>query len=102
MDPLQDAPKIKSIVDRLCDEYKSHQYPLPRKEAKVIGLPVVNADLALEALLTDVLKFYLARPLAQLTPAPKPGQQLKTQIAWLDSLRSKFRCEARRELTKVN
>jgi hypothetical protein len=50
------------------------------------------ATSAEEALLLDLLKFYNSRkagPFGLL----KPGQQVKLHIAWMDSLRLKFRAE---------
>lgn len=35
--------KIKSIVDTLCDDFKSHAYQIPRREAERIGLKVKDA-----------------------------------------------------------
>jgi len=76
--------KIKKIVDTLCDDFKSHAYQIPRREAEKIGLNVKNANEAEESAITDLLKFYLKRPFM---PAehPKPKQQFKHRSAWLDS-----------------
>lgn len=42
--------------------------------------------------MVDLLKFYNGRPIDPLSNTTlKPGQQLKMQIAWVDSLRAKFR-----------
>jgi hypothetical protein len=43
MDPEKDAGRIKAIVDRLSDHYKSHLYQIDRREAKEIGLKVRDA-----------------------------------------------------------
>src|SRR5262249_14336448 len=38
-----DAARIRAIVERLSDHYKSHQYQINRREAKAIGLNVRDA-----------------------------------------------------------
>jgi hypothetical protein len=92
MNAVTDKAQIDAIVNRLCDDYKSHSFPISRREAKAIGLKVVDAEPKVEAILLDLLKFYTGRPIDPFTNAqPKPGQQLKMQIAWIDSVRAKFR-----------
>jgi hypothetical protein len=87
-----DSAKITGIVDALCDDYKSHSYQIGRREAKKIGLNVVDADPPTEALLVELLKFYSSRPLGPFGNGPaKPGQQARNQIAWLDSRKLKMR-----------
>ncbi|MDQ6945451.1 MAG: hypothetical protein M3256_04080 [Actinomycetota bacterium] len=39
-----DVARIKAIVERLSDHYKSHQYQINRREAKAMGLNVRNAS----------------------------------------------------------
>lgn len=92
MDKVTEAAKIKAIVDRLCDEYKSHSYQISRKEAKEIGLNVTNADAETEEILLSLLKFYTARPIGPFGLV-KPGLQVTAHIAWMDSLRLHFRVE---------
>lgn len=91
MDPVKDKDQITAIVDVLCDDFKSHQYPISRREAKAIGLPVVDANQAEESVLLDILKFYTARPLGPFGSGLKQGTQVQFQIAWMDSLRQKLR-----------
>lgn len=93
MDPERDREEITRIVDTLCDNYKSHQYQISRREAKRIGLKVKDASPQLEATLIDLLKFYSARPIGPFGSQVRSGQQVKMHIAWLDSLRLKFRVE---------
>jgi hypothetical protein len=93
MDPATEGPQIEAIVNRLCDDYKSHAYQISRREAKLIGLKVTDAKPTEESALLDLLRFYSSRPLVGGTAPPKPGQQIKMQIAWLDSIRKKFRAE---------
>lgn len=85
--------QIDSIVNKLCDDYKSHQYPIGRNEAKALGLKAVDASDAEEAILLELFVFYSARPVGPFGPQLKPGQPVKFQIAWMDSLRRKFRVD---------
>lgn len=84
MDPVGEADQIRAIVDRLCDEYKSHQYPISRQEAREIGLAVVDAPVDVEKAMMDVFRFYVGRPFMP-SPPPKVGTAFQAQIAWLDS-----------------
>jgi hypothetical protein len=86
-----DKAKISAIVDRLCDDYKSHQYQISRGEARSIGLKATDASPQVEQILLDLLKFYSARPLGPFGGQMRQGQRVKLQIAWMDSVRSKFR-----------
>jgi hypothetical protein len=43
MNPAADADKIKDLCDRLSGHYKSHVYPISRREAQEMGLPVRDA-----------------------------------------------------------
>jgi hypothetical protein len=88
-----DREKIKSIVDRLIDEYKSHSYPISRREAEAIGLKIQNADPAVEATLNNLLRFYTARKVGPFGTHVGPGKEVKMHIAWLDSRKRKFRAE---------
>ena len=85
--------EIDRIVDSLCDDYKSHAYQISRREAREIGLKIHDASPAVDAVLTDLLKLYTARPLGPFGPSAQPGAQALMQIAWIDSKRQKFRCE---------
>jgi hypothetical protein len=84
MDPKSQEPQIRSIVDKLCDDYKSHAYQISRAEARDIGLQAVDADTPLEEALNDLLKLYFSRRVAPPAP-PKAGQTIGMPIAWLDS-----------------
>jgi hypothetical protein len=44
MDPKTDGDKIAELCKRLSDHYKSHLYPISRREAKEMGLPVRDAS----------------------------------------------------------
>lgn len=84
MDPQADAAKIKEIVDKLCDGYKSHQYQINREEARRIGLNVVDAPDDVEKAMMELFRFYAARPVMPAT-MPKAGTMFQAHIAWLDS-----------------
>lgn len=83
--------KIDRIVDQLCDEYKSHDYQIPRREAKAIGLNVKYASKRLDDALMKLYRHYVARPMLPPVP-PQPGMPFKTHIAWLDSTATRLRC----------
>lgn len=51
---LEDKSKAESIVNTLCSSYYHHGYAVSRKEAKKIGLNVVEPDKELESLMWDV------------------------------------------------
>ncbi len=84
MDPAAEGEAMKAIVDKLCDDYKSHAYQIGRREAKAIGLKVVDAPASVEASMMDLLKFYSARPILP-SKLPQKGQNFKGYIGWLDS-----------------
>ena len=88
-----DREKITALVDKLCDQYKSHAYQISRYEAKGLGLKVQMASASIEGLLLDILSFYSSRRVGPFGPQIKPGQTVKMHIAWMDSLRLKFRAE---------
>jgi hypothetical protein len=88
-----DRAKISSIVDKLIDQYKSHSYPISRTEAELIGLNIVKATPAVESALNKLLAFYSARKVGPFGPQIAIGKEIKMHIAWLDSLKQKFRAE---------
>ena len=96
--PESELPVIEKVVDRLCDDYKSHAYQIARKEARALGLPVIDASPELEATLVDLLKLYSARQPFPGTP-PTSGR-VKATIAWLDSTAADFRVDAEFEVAK--
>jgi hypothetical protein len=93
MDPEAEGARIKEIVDRLCDAYKSHQYQINRAEARRIGLKAVDAPAAVETAMMDLFRFYLARPFLP-SPPPSAGQVFEAHIAWLDSTAAHYRVKA--------
>ena len=88
-----DGSKIDGIVDTLCDDYKSHAYHISRREAREIGLKVVNASTALDAILMELFKLYTSRSVGPFGTSTQAGARALMQIAWVDSIRQKFRCE---------
>jgi hypothetical protein len=88
---------IEHIVDKLCDDYKSHQYQIPRCEAKGIPLKVKDAPKRLEDQVMKLYRHYVARPMVP--PNLVPGLRYKAHIAWLDSTGMQLRCEAEQQLT---
>jgi len=101
MDPEKEKDKISEIVNRLCDDYKSHAYQICRKEAREIGLKVVDANSAEDVAMINLLKFYIARNVG-IPAKPTVGQIFKMTIAWLDSLNLQLRCEADAQLGQNN
>lgn len=93
-----DREKTISIVDKLCDQYKTHSYPISRREAASIGLKVVPATASFEPLILDLYKIYAARKVGPFGGPVVPGKELEMHIAWLDSLRIKFRAVQKREV----
>jgi len=94
LDQKSDKKKISEIIDKLCDSYKSHQYRIGRKEAAEIGLNAVSPRPEVETILFDLLKHYNSRPIVPgMSGKTKPGDQVTSHIAWLDSTRLKRRCE---------
>jgi len=93
MDSIQEKDKIERIVNTLCDDYKSHSFQISRKEAKDIGLKVVDANIAEDVALMNILKFYTTRNIT-IPTNPIAGQNFKTNIAWLDSISMQMHCEA--------
>lgn len=91
LDSEKDADEIKSIVDRLCDDYKSHSYPISRAEAKSLGLNVSDAPSQLETILVDLTKFYTGRLIGPFGTNIRPGANIQTVLAWMDSRTKKFR-----------
>ena len=93
MDLKNDGSKISEIVDKLCDEYKSHSYEIGRREAQTVGLKVIDAETTLHAALTKLLMFYVSRPIFP-KPLPSKGKTFRAQIAWLESTALHFRVDA--------
>lgn len=95
MDASADAAKIKGIVDRLCDEFKSHAYQIGRHEARALGLNVVDAPPDVEKAMMELYKLYVGRPVAPMNPgvSPKAGTFVRLHIAWLDSTDLNLRVE---------
>lgn len=55
---MSDSNKTKLIADALNTKYYHHGYPLSRKEAKEIGLPIATSNPQIESLLWSVFEDY--------------------------------------------
>jgi hypothetical protein len=78
-DPDRTQEELNSLVTRLTTEFYSHQHLISRREATEMGLPIVDPDLTLEALLLDyydVLKVDL-----ELLDAFDPPRLLRSALA---------------------
>lgn len=94
MDASRDSQRINEIIDTLCDNYMSHQYRIGRKEAKKIGLNVVNPSSKVEQLMLQIFQQYHNRQIIPtLNQVPQKNDKVLGNIAWLESTRMKFRCE---------
>ncbi len=100
MNPVADKDKIGEIVNRLCDDYKSHSYQICRKEAREIGLNAVDAPANVDSAMMDLLRFYMGRSIGLPPVKPTAGQVLKMHLGWLDSANLQMRCEADAQVEK--
>jgi len=98
MDPATNKDDIKRIVDKLCDDYKSHSYEINRHEAREIGLKAVDATDDVDAAMMNLLTFYTSREFGGPSSPPKKGDKFKVYIAWLDSANVQMRAEAEMEM----
>lgn len=89
----KEREKINGIVNHLCDDYKSHGYQIPRREAESIGLKVKRPNKRVEGILIGLYRHSLSRPVWPPNPPP-PGGPFKAHIAWLNSTVLNLRCEA--------
>ncbi len=53
---MKDQTRIKAIVEALNKSFYHHGYPVGRKEAKEMGLPIVEPDKDMEKLMWDIWK----------------------------------------------
>ena len=75
--------EIQAIVDRLCDDYKSHQYQISRQGGAQDRPEGCDAPDDVESAMMDIFRFYMARPFmpfTSITP-PTPGQSFQAHIA---------------------
>jgi hypothetical protein len=91
---MVDKKIIDDIVNKLCDEYKSHAYPICRKEARDIGLNAIDAPPNVDSAMINLLKFYTGRSINLPTSKPVLGQTVKMYMGWLDSNNMQIRAEA--------
>lgn len=102
MDPVNDKAKIEIIVNKLCDDYKSHAYPICRKEAREIGLKAIDANPSVDSAMMNLFKFYTGRSIGLPQTKLTPGQSLKLYLGWLESTNLQIRCEADAQVEKDN
>jgi hypothetical protein len=67
MDEDKDGKEIERLTNTLCDDYKSHSFPIARLEARRLGLKVVDANDDLYAAMWALLDYY-----ESLNRAPQP------------------------------
>jgi hypothetical protein len=100
MDPTAEAEAIDRLVDGLCDDLKSHDFPIAVLEAEALGLKVVRADDALYDAMLELLAYYdgvdrSPRQLpqgAQIIGAFK-GQPRVQTVGHIDSTAIRMNCE---------
>lgn len=56
---MSDENKTKVISETLNTKFYHHGYPLGRKEAKEIGLPIAKSDIAVEKLMWEIYEDYM-------------------------------------------
>ncbi|HZQ87370.1 MAG TPA: hypothetical protein VFA83_21180 [Acidimicrobiales bacterium] len=62
MDPTSDADEIERLANHLSDDFKSHVYPINRKEARQMGLKVKDADAPLRDAMWALWHHYTYQP----------------------------------------
>lgn len=97
MNPEEDSAKIQAIVDKLCDDYKSHLYQISREEAAEIGLNVIKPNDGVEKAMMELFRLYVGRTFFP-SKQPTTGQPYQAYIAWLDSTDLHLRVEAQQVL----
>ncbi|MBE7474684.1 MAG: hypothetical protein DPW09_24045 [Anaerolineae bacterium] len=89
MNPATEKEQIERIVNVLSDEFFSHHYRIGRKEAKEIGLKVVDAEGELWEKMWALYKNYRAYfTLARLTGNEKEPRAARP-ILWIDSVQER-------------
>jgi hypothetical protein len=58
MDEKADAEEIERLANTLCDDYKSHSFPIGRPEAHRLGLKVTDASDALHKAMIELERYY--------------------------------------------
>jgi hypothetical protein len=102
MDEDADADEIERLTNALCDDYKSHNFPIGVTEAERLGLKVTMAPDDLHEAMWELLEYYSAidRSLqvvpsaaqGQLAGVPINGQAMKNSIGHVDSTDVRFDC----------
>ncbi len=88
MDPEMEKDEIERLAKTLADDFKSHQHPIPRSEAKRLGLKVVYADDALRDEMWTLYQYYVQQQMGgevlQETPAGR-RELLVNGVVHMDS-----------------
>lgn len=92
--------KIAQIADSLCDDFKSHTYPIGRVEARELGLKVSDAPETLDAAMMELWKFYVSRPIFPSAQPPPAGSKTAGNIAFLDTPAANFQAVAQYTVEK--
>jgi hypothetical protein len=58
MDAEKDADEIERLVNTMCDDFKSHAFPIGRPEAHRLGLKVTDAPDTLHQAMTKLERYY--------------------------------------------
>ena len=85
---MKDGSKTKSIVAALNTSFYHHGYPVGKKEAKEIGLPIVDASLEIEELIWAIWEDFQTEmecnvpfdPLTLVLSDPNASAQLKPNV----------------------
>lgn len=85
MDPEKDKEKIEGIAKTLLDDYKSHRFQIGRLEAKRLGLPVTDADDAMESLLWRLYEAYNGLEGTKPVPIPNNPKKYNKILGHIDS-----------------
>ena len=104
MDEATEAAEIDRLTDALCDDYKSHSFPIGLIEAERLQLKVVRASDDLHAAMWALLEYYskeISRQLQAIPSASKPllagvkiaGVAMWNAIGHIDSTELRYDCD---------
>lgn len=85
MDPERERSLIDSLADRLADDFKSHVYPINRREAKAMGLKIKFADDALRDAMWALWRHYSALNIHLDGDNPVAGKIALDSLSYTDS-----------------
>jgi hypothetical protein len=109
MDEDAEGDEIERLTNSLCDDYKSHQFPIGLTEAERLGLKIAPAADELHDAMTALLDYYkeLDRSLQPIPPAaqghlagvPINGQAMTNCIGNIDTTDIRFNCNQVSDVT---